>query len=166
MLINYFKTALRTLWRYKSYTFINIIGLAIAIAAMVWGYQDYRFAFSYDSFHKDIDHVYRGLTYRQGADGVNGIFPMPAVRSAKNDFAGITDVVRLHRSLVNVKAGKDETFSESVSFTDPSFFNLFNFPLLTGSNNLNDPNAVLVTENTAKKYFGKDNPVGKTLLFY
>ena len=166
MFINYFKTAWRNLWRFKSYTFINVIGLAIAIAVMVWGYQDYRYSFSYDSFHKDIDHVYRGLTYRQGADGVNGIFPMPAVQSAKNDFAGITDVVRLHRSLVNVKAGKDETFSESVSFTDPSFFNLFNFPLLTGSNNLNDPNAVLVTENTAKKYFGKDNPVGKTLLFY
>src|SRR4051812_42674003 len=91
---------------------------------------------------------------------------MPAVQSAKNDFAGITDVVRLHRSLVNVKAGKDETFSESVSFTDPSFFNLFNFPLLTGSNNLNDLNAVLITENTAEKYFGKDNSVGKTLLFY
>ena len=166
MITNYFKTALRNLWRYKSYTFINIFGLAIAIAAMVWGYQDYRNAFSFDSFHKDIDHVYRGLTYRQGADGVNGIFPMPAVQSAKNNFAGITDVVRLHRSVVNVKAGKDETFSESVSFTDPSFFNLFNFPLLTGSNNLNDHNAVLVTENIADKYFGKDNPVGKTLLFY
>jgi len=160
MFINYFKTAWRNLWRYKSYTLINVIGLGIAIAVMVWGYQDYRYSFSYDTFHKDIDHVYRGLTYRQGADGVNGIFPMPAVQSAKNDFAGITDVVRLHRSMVSVKAGKDETFSESVSFTDPSFFNFFNFPLLTGSNNLHDPNAVLITENTAKKYFGKDDPVG------
>ena len=122
---------------------------------MVWGYQDYRYSFSYDSFHKDIDHVYRGLTYRQGGDGVNGIFPMPAVQSAKNDFAGITDVVRLHRSVVNVKGIKTKHFLNLVSFTDLSFFNLFNFPLLTGSNNLNDRNAVLVTENTAKKYFGK-----------
>ncbi|MEP7253408.1 MAG: hypothetical protein ABI683_13535, partial [Ginsengibacter sp.] len=69
MFKNYFKTAIRTLWRYKSYTLINIIGLAIGIGAMVWGYQNYRFSFSFDNFHPDIDHVYRGLTYRQGGEG-------------------------------------------------------------------------------------------------
>src|SRR3954464_13339755 len=102
MFIKFFKTSRRNLCHYKNYALINVIDIAIAIAVMVWGYQDYRYSFSYDSFHKDIDHVYRGLTYRQGVDGVNGIFPMPAVQSAKNDFAGITDIVRLHRSVINV----------------------------------------------------------------
>ena len=51
MLNNYFKIIFRNLRRYKSYTFINILGMAIGIAAMVWGYQDYKFSFSFDDFH-------------------------------------------------------------------------------------------------------------------
>ncbi|MEP7254086.1 MAG: FtsX-like permease family protein, partial [Ginsengibacter sp.] len=114
----------------------------------------------------DIDHVYRGLTYRQGGEGEYGAFPLAAVQSAKNDFAGITDVAMLNRGLVNIKSGKDETFTEAVSFTDPSFFTLFNFPLIEGNNDLNDKSAVLITENMAKKYFGNLDPVGKTLTLY
>jgi ABC-type antimicrobial peptide transport system permease subunit len=166
MIKNYVKTALRNLWRYKSYTLINIIGLGIGIAAMVWGYQNYRFSFSFDNFHRDIDHVYRGLTFRQGGEGEYGVFPMAAVQSAKNDFVGITEVVRLNKMMVNIKSPKDETFTEVVDFTNPSFFKLFNFPVVEGSNDLNDQNAVLITEKTAQKYFGRIDPVGKTLLFY
>jgi putative ABC transport system permease protein len=166
MLKNYFKTAIRNLWRYKSYTFINILGLAVGIAAMVWGYQNYRFSFSFDNFHPDIDHVYRGLTFRQGGEGEYGVFPMAAVQSAKNDFVGITDVARLNRTMVNIKSPKDETFTEVVDFTNPSFFKLFNFPLIEGNNDLNDQNAVLITEKTAEKYFGRIDPLGKTLLLY
>lgn len=166
MFKNYFKTAIRNLWRYRSYTLINIIGLGIAIAAMVWGYLDYKYSFSYDSFNKDIDHVYRGLTYRQGAEGVQGVFPMAAVEAAKSDFAGIADVVKLQRGFLNIKTGRNDVFAESVSFTDPAFFKVFNFPLVAGNNDLNDESAVLITEKTAEKYFGQENPLGKTLLFY
>jgi putative ABC transport system permease protein len=166
MLKNYILTAVRNLWRYKNYTIINIAGLAIGIAAMVWGYQNYRFSFSFDDFHPDIDHVYRGLSLRQGGEGEYGIFPLAAVQSAKNDFAGITNVARLNKSMVNIKSGKEATFTEMVSFTDTSFFNLFNFPLTEGSNDLTDQSAVLITEKTAKKYFGNADPLGKTLLFY
>ena len=104
MFKNYFKTAVRNLWRYKSYTLINIMGLGIGIAAMVWGYQNYRFSFSFDDFHPDIDHVYRGLTFRQGGEGEYGVFPLAAVQSAKNDFPGITEVTRLNKSMVNIKS--------------------------------------------------------------
>lgn len=166
MIKNYLKTALRNLWRYKSYAFINIIGLGVGIAAMVWGYQDYRFSFSFDNFHPDIDHVYRGLTFRQGGEGVYGVFPMAAAQSAKNDFFGITEVTRVNKSMVNIKSPKDETFTEVVDFTDPSFFKLFNFPLIEGNNDLNDHSTVLITEKTAQKYFGRIDPIGKTLLFY
>jgi putative ABC transport system permease protein len=166
MIKNYLKTALRNLWRYKNYAFINIVGLGVGIAAMVWGYQDYRFSFSFDNFHPDIDNVYRGLTFRQGGEGVYGVFPMAAVQSAKNDFFGITEVARVNKSTVNIKSPKDETFTEVVDFTNPSFFKLFNFPLIEGSNDLNDQTAVFITEKTAQKYFGRIDPIGKTLLFY
>jgi len=166
MLSNYIKTALRNLWRYKFYSLINIAGLGIGIAVMVWVFQNYRYSFSFDKFHPDIDHVYRGLSFRQGADGVHGLFPMPAVRLAKNEFPQITEVNRMNKAWVNVQYLKDETFSELVLYTDPSFFSFFNFPLINGSYDLSDRSAVLVTERIAKKYFGQENPVGKTLEFY
>jgi len=166
MIKNYLKTALRNLWRFKSYTLINIIGLGVGIAAMVWGYQDYRFSFSFDNFHPDVDNVYRGLTYRQGGEGVYGVFPMAAVQSAKNDFFGITEVARINKSMVNIKSPRDETFTEVVDFTNPSFFKLFNFPLIEGSNDLNDRSAVLITQKTAEKYFGSwKSALGKTIKY-
>ena len=166
MLTNYIKTALRSLWRYKAYSLINVAGLGIGIALMVWAFQNYRYSFSFDKFHPDIDHVYRGLSVRQGADGVHGLFPMPAVNLAKNEFPQITEVNRTNKMLLNVQYKKDETFTELVLYTDPSFFNLFNFPLVKGNHDLTDRSAVLITERAAKKYFGEEDPLGKTLLFY
>ena len=121
MLTNYIKTALRSLWRYKAYSLINVAGLGIGIALMVWAFQNYRYSFSFDKFHPDIDHVYRGLSVRQGADGVHGLFPMPAVNLAKNEFPQITEVNRTNKMLLNVQYKKDETFTELVLYTDPSF---------------------------------------------
>ncbi|CAN5254128.1 hypothetical protein BH11BAC6_BH11BAC6_06300 [soil metagenome] len=166
MFKNFFKIVVRTLMRYKAYTFINIIGMGIGIAAMVWGYQTYQFAFSFDNFHPDRDNVYRALTNKEGADEIKGVFPMAAVQAAKNEFAGIKETVRLDSRGVNIKSIKDETFAEQVHFTDPPFFNFFNFPLVKGTNDLSDHSAVLITEKTAKKFFGNSDPIGKTLIFY
>lgn len=166
MLKNYLKIVLRNLWRYKGYTSLNIIGMAIGIAALVWGYQTYRYCFSFDNFHKDRDIVYRALSYKDGGDGIKGIFPMAAVKQAQNDFSGITEAVRFDSRGLNVKYDKDEPFAEQVHFTDQAFFDLFNFPLAAGTNDINDKSAVLITEKAAKKYFGNQNPLGKTLIFY
>ena len=156
----------RNLWRYKSYTIINIVGMGIGIAAMVWGYQTYQYSFSFDNFHKDQDNVYRALTYKKDADGLRGVFPAAAVQTAKNDFAGIKEAVRFDSRSMNVKYDTSDAFTEQVHFTDPAFFKLFNFPLVEGDNNITDRNAVLITEITAKKYFGNQNPIGKVLTFY
>src|ERR1700730_18447019 len=124
MLRNYFKIIFRNLRRYKSYTVINILGMAIGIAAMVWGYQDYKFSFSFDDFHPHRDQVYRALTYTKDAEGMRGVFPMAAVQRAKADFAGIRDAVRLDSRGVNIRYDNHETFSERVYFTDPSFLDM------------------------------------------
>jgi len=166
MRANFFKIVFRNLWRYKSYTLINAIGMGIGIAALVWGYQDYRYSFSFDNFHKDRDNVYRGLTYKKDADGLKGIFPMAAVQQMQSDFSGIKEVARLDSRGMNIKYNKSDAFSEQVHFTDPEFFDLFNFPLVAGNNDINDLNAVLITEKIAKKYFANENPIGKVLTFY
>ncbi|MEP7373269.1 MAG: ABC transporter permease [Chitinophagaceae bacterium] len=166
MFKNLFKIIVRNLWRYKVYTLINIAGLGIGIAALVWGYQTLRFSLSFDNFHKNRDIVYRALTYKEGGEAVKGIFPMAAVKQAQNDFSGITEVVRLDSRGLNIKYDKEEAFAEQVHFTDQSFFSLFNFPLVAGTNDINDKSAVLITERIAQKYFGNQNPLGKTLIFY
>lgn len=161
-----FKIVFRKLWKYKTYTLINVLGLGIAIGAMVWGYQTYRFAFSYDSQHKDTDRIYRVLTYKKDADGLRGLVPLPLAARAAADFSGIQTAARWDSRGVSVRYGDKEVFAEQAHFTDPSFFTLFNFPLVEGNYDINSANTVLITEATAKKYFGNENPLGKTLLFY
>jgi len=160
------KIVVRNLWKYKGYTLVNIAGLGIGIAAMVWGFQTYQFSFSFDNFHKDQDNVYRVLTYKEGSEGMKGIFPMAAVQAAKQEFSGIAETVRWDGDWLSVKGDKAETFEEHAHFTDPAFFDLFNFPLVAGSNDITDKAGVLITEKTAKKYFGNENPLGKTVVFY
>src|SRR6476659_8717676 len=108
MLKNIFKIVVRNLWKYKGYTMVNIIGLGLGLAAIVWGFQNYRFSFSFDNFHPDLDNVYRVVTKKDGADHPQGIFPMAAVQLAKNEFPGIAEAVRFDGDGLNIKAGKDE----------------------------------------------------------
>jgi ABC-type lipoprotein release transport system permease subunit len=166
MLLNYWKIVFRNLWKYKNYTLINLVGMGIGIAAMVWGYQTYRYSFSFDNFHKDRDHVYRVLDTRKDMEGLKGNIPMAVARLAPNDFSGIKTAVRYTGLGMNVRQDTSETFGEYVHFIDPAFFELFNFPLVSGNNNISDPNNVLLTQQTAKKYFGNRDPVGKTLTLY
>jgi putative ABC transport system permease protein len=166
MFKNLFKIILRNLWRYKSYTLINIVGMAIGIAAMVWGYQTYKYSYSFDNFHKDRDHVYRALTYKKDADGLKGIVPMTPVLQAQLDFSGIKEAVRWDSRGASVKYDKSDAFAEQVHFTDPAFFDLFNFPLVAGSNSITDHASVLITQKVAKKYFGDQDAIGKTIILY
>ncbi len=166
MIKNIVKVIFRNLWRYKGYALLNITGLAVGIAAMVWGFQMYRFCFNYDGFHKDLDNVYRVVTYKKDAEGLKGIFPYAAVQRAKQDFAGVKEAVKFSWASANVKYKDENVFTEGVNYTDPAFFSLFNFPLVAGSTNITEANSILITESTAKKYFGNQPAVGKVLTVY
>jgi ABC-type antimicrobial peptide transport system permease subunit len=166
MFKNFYKIVLRNMWRRKGYTLLNIFGMGVGLAAIVWGFQTYRYSFSFDDFHKDQENVYRGLTFQSGANGARGIFPMAAIKQAQSEFAGIAEAVRYDSRGLSVKFDKNEPFAEQAHFTDPAFFDLFNFPVVAGSNSLTDKNSVLITEPIAKKYFGNQDPLGKSLIFY
>ena len=166
MFKNYFKIIVRNLWRNKLYTLINIIGLGVGIASIVWGFQNYRFSFSYNNFHKDAKSIFRVLTKAEGSDNLKGICPMALATAAKNDFSVVKETVRWDSRGLDIKADQSEPFASQAHFTDPAFFDFFNFPLVQGTINLNDRSTVLITEKAAKKFFGSTNPIGKTLLFY
>jgi putative ABC transport system permease protein len=166
MLKNYFTIILRNLWRNKLYSLINIIGLGVGIATLVWGIQNYRYSFSYDKFHKNRNQVFRVLTQTPGTDFLRGSCPAPIAVLAKNDFPVVAEAIRWESRGLNIKAPQSEPFEAEADFTDPGFFELFDFPLIEGTANLKDPSTLLLTHSAAKKYFGNSDPVGKTLVFY
>lgn len=166
MFKNYFKIIVRNLWKNKLYTLINIIGLGVGIASIVWGFQNYRYSFSYNNFHKNGKSIFRVLTKAEGSDNLKGVCPLPLATVVKNDFSGVKETVRWDGRPLNIKADQNEPFASIAHFTDPAFFDLFNFPLVHGTINLNDRSTALITEKAAKKFFGTADPIGKTLLFY
>ena len=166
MIQNYLKIAFRNLWRGKLYTVLNMLGLGIGIATLVWAYLNYRFSFSFDNFHPDRERVFRVMSYKEGGKGIRGICPAPLAQTAQQELAGIEETVRIDSRGLSAKAAGSEAFDQRVHFVDPSFFKVFHFALETGSNDLSDKNSILITQDAATKYFGQENPLGKTLLLY
>jgi putative ABC transport system permease protein len=166
MFRNYCTIILRNLWKNKLYTVVNIVSLAVGIASIVWGFQTYRNSFSYNNFHKDQKSIFRVLTKVQGNDNLKGYCPEYLAIMAKNDFPVIKESVRWDSRGLNVKAEGNDPFEAQAHFTDPQFFDLFNFPFISGTNTLADKSTVLITQSAAKKFFGDTDPLGKTLTFY
>ncbi len=177
MIKNYFKIAWRNLSRNKGFTIVNITGLAAGIAVCMMIFIIIQFQTSFDNFHSKKDRIYRVLTEYHHADaatiayGKDVPFPMPA--GLKTAFPQIEQVAPIWAShndqllIPNDNGTSVKTFKEDkgVFFTAPSFFNMFDFPLLTGSyTSLNDPGNVLLTKEIAEKYFGDwKTAIGKTI---
>jgi putative ABC transport system permease protein len=166
MLRNYLTIIFRNLWRNKLYTCVNIISLAVGIASIVWGFQTYRYSFSFDNFHKNRNNIFRVLTKVAGNDNLKGYCPEYLAQVAKNDFPVVKETVRWDSRGLNVKADQSESFESQAHFTDPQFFDFFNFPLVRGTIQLNNHSTVVITQKAAKKFFGDTDPIGKTLIFY
>ena len=167
MFRNYFKTAFRSLVRNKTYTIINISGLTAGIAVCMMIFIIIQFQTSFDNFHSKKDHIYRVLTESHHADAAtityakNVPFPMPdGLKTAFPLLEQVAPVYASHNDELQVTDDNGtpvKNFKEQsgVFYTTPSFFNMFNFPLLAGSyESLKDPNNVLLTKEIAETYFG------------
>ena len=183
MLKNYFfpgyrvKTAFRSLIRNRNYTIINIAGMALGIAVCMMIFIIIQFHTSFDNFHKKKDRIYRVLTEFHHADAGNIIYgkevPFPMPMGLKTAFPQLEQVTPVWASqndqllILDNHGMPVKTFKEQkgVFFTDPSFFKIFDFPLLAGSYaSLQDPNNVLLTKEIAEKYFGDwRTALGKTI---
>lgn len=176
MIKNYFKTAFRSLTRNKSYTIINIVGLAVGIAVCMIIFIIIQFQTSFDEFHSNKDRIYRVLTVSHQAEasttyGKNVPFPMPTgLKTTFPQLEQIAPVYASHNDELQVLDDKGmpvKNFKEQngVFYTTPSFFGMFNFPLLAGSyESLKDPDNVLLTKEIAENYFGDwKTAIGKTI---
>jgi ABC-type antimicrobial peptide transport system permease subunit len=177
MFKNYFKTAFRSLSRNKNYTIINIAGLAVGIAVCLIIFMIIQFHTSFDNFHSKKDRIYRVLTESHHADeavvsyGRNVPFLMPeGLKTAFPQLEQVAPVYASHNDELQVLDDNGtpvKNFKEQsgVFYTSPSFFKIFDFPLLAGSyESLKDPNNVLLTKETAETYFGDwKTAMGKTI---
>ncbi|QHS56284.1 helix-turn-helix domain-containing protein [Mucilaginibacter sp. 14171R-50] len=177
MFKNYFKIAWRNLVRNKSYAAINIAGLAVGITVCIIIFIIIQYQTSFDNFHTKKDRTYRVLTEHHPADaggvsyGKSVPFPMPAgLKTAFPQLEQVAPVYASHNDVLQVldaDGNPVKNFKEAagVFYTAPSFFQIFNFPLLTGSYaSLKDPNNVLLTKEIAETYFGDwKTAMGKTI---
>ena len=167
MIRNYFKVAMRYLLRNKGYTAINILGLAIGITCCILIMLFVRSEWSYDKFHGKSDRIYRAWVlehYEDQDDIIDIVTPLPLAGALQSSYAEIESTCRVFNLNTLVKTG-EQSFSENIRMVDSSFFRIFDFALLEG--NRNDPfptsNSIILTEATAKKYFGKQDPIGKSI---
>ncbi|KAA9354724.1 ABC transporter permease [Larkinella humicola] len=171
MLTNYFKIAFRNLVRHKVFSAINIVGLSIGIAACLLILQYVDFELSYDQFHAKGDRIYRvkqdrydkGKLSTQWAGGAQA-----AGNSFKATFPEVEDYVKvLKRRALIADYGEKSLKVEKVFVASQSFFKIFSYPLLAGdpTTALAEPNTVVLSETVAKKLFGNEQAMGKTIRF-
>ncbi len=174
MLKNYLKVALRSIFRSKLTAFINISGLALAMACCLLILLFIKDELSYDRFHSKADRIYRVTRNFLSPDGsVNlhlGHVAPPFGPLLKNDFPDFEQVVRIlqNRMLVSYeeKPGEKKLFNENNAFVaEPEVFKIFDIAVTSGnpSKSLNDPFHVMLSEKTARKYFGEEEALGKSL---
>ena len=171
MFRNYLKTSWRNLTRDKSYTLINIFGLAIGVAACLLITLYILDELSYDTFHDRSDRIYR--VYTDGQFGNNRfrsvLTPNPMKEALLSDYSQVESVTQFFKQdQVNIQY-EDKRFVENdVYYACKDFFKVFDFPLVRGNPEeaLAEPNQIVLTESMARKYFGDTDPVGKTMMLY
>ena len=166
MLKNYFKIAVRNILKNKVYSFINIAGLSIGIAVTILILLFVQNELSFDSFHKNKEKIYRVIAEeKRNNEKIDmSVQPPPLGPALVSEFPEIKSAVRFFGGEAIVSYGANK-FNEEVKFTDPAIFSMFSFPLLQGNPNtaLTQPNSVVLTETTANKIFGNENPINKLL---
>jgi len=166
MLKNYLKIALRNIRRYKGYSFINIAGLAIGMACCILILLWVQDELSYDRFHENADYIYRVIQDINFADDSTtwAITQGPLGPSLKEDFPEIINATRITSRRFRLTYN-DKSFDERPGMADGSILEMFSFPLIKGdpATALSDPNSIVMTEEMAEKYFGSEDPLGKTI---
>lgn len=166
MLRNYFVVAFRNLYRKKMYTFINLFGLSVSIAACIVGYLTWDFGYHFDQFHENADRIYHIGTSRpiNERDQTFGISPLPLGPALVRDFSGVERAVRFANQTAIVRVD-DKVFNENVHFADDNFFDMFRFEFEQGNKTaLKGKNNIIITREIALKYFGDVNVLGKNIM--
>lgn len=174
MLKNLLTTAWRTLGRQRTYTAINVLGLALGCGCALLIFTLIAYQVSFDTFHREVGRIYRVVTtfHEENTEYQTGV-PQPLGRAFLNEFTFAEQSARVDvytRALISLPEERDAPkFQEEsgVAYADPGFFDIFRFPLLKGDPRtvLTEPNQALITARIAQKYFGTEDAIGRILRY-
>ena len=176
MFKNYIKSIARNLAKNKTYTTINVLGLALGISCCLTIFLIIKTELSFDDFHQNSKQLYRIVSEDMTSEGVeyhvSSHYPLP--NALRNDFPDLTNLVATRNEGSAAIIVKDDATgkelkrfreTEGVGFAETSFFEMFDFTIIQGNKKtiLNEPNTAVISALTAKKYFGNEDPLGKVL---
>lgn len=169
MFKNYFKISFRSLVKHKVYTAINVIGVAVGLAAFLLINQYIKFERSYDSFHEDPGTIFR-VTSDQIVDGQLGTRDAmsfnPSGKVLTDEVPEISEYTLAYNTRrVTIQKGESLINEKSVKMADEHFIDFFGHKVISGDSEtmLKEPNSIVLTQSKARFYFGDDNPVGQSL---
>jgi len=178
MLKNYLVIALRNILRHKTYSFINIIGLAVGMAACLLILLYVEHELSYDRFHEKSDRIYRivqTIARTSEEKQLTTIMSPLLGPLAEDEIPEVETAVRfqpydgviLSREAVDSGGERLRFYEDNFLYADSTFFDVFSFRLQKGDSQqvLAKPYSLVLTESLAQKYFGQEDPIGKTLTF-
>lgn len=169
MPLHYLKTAAKGILRHKGFTMLNVTGLTLAITSCILIALYVDFELSFDKFHNNRNNIYRVVMQQPGNLVVGSssdwwiVSPYILKPTWENEIPQIHRICRTTErnfSFLN----NNQSIDEPVLVVDPEFFDIFTFPLIQGNSKkvFNDPYAVVITQKLANKYFGNNDPLGKT----
>src|ERR1700679_708046 len=173
-----FKILLRGLWRAKSFSLLNIAGLAVGISASLLIFLLIRYELSIDNFHSKRDRIYRVVsteTYRTGVMQYDGCAPTPLADGLRHDFPQPEKVAAVWRvgdaqfGIPSPNGGRDkQVLAKEVYFADGALFGIFDFPWLAGDpqTGLKEAYTMAISRSFAASWFGSwQNAMGKTIIW-
>ena len=169
MIKNYLLTAFRNLKKYKTYSLINILGLAVGLSAFILILLYLQFELSYDRFHKDASQIYRvGVKSFQEGKYANDtyVFTPPIGEDLKNEFPEVEEFVRMSTQRPAYLNVNNEAYKETgMRYASDKMFEMFSFNLISGDPNtgLIDPFSIVLTQKAAERIFGSVDVLGKTI---
>jgi putative ABC transport system permease protein len=167
MVKNYFKIAVRNLWKNKGYSFITILGLAIgmAVATLIGLWVQYEMSFdSFNANEKNIGMIMK-KTYFNNEKGTQTSIMLPLYDELSANYPDVKHITRLDWGDNHSLIIGEKKISKRGHFADPDFLKMFSFPLIKGNANkaLNDPHSIVITHSLSNTLFGKTDPIGKVI---
>ncbi len=166
MLKNYLKIALRSLWRSKIHSSINVLGLSLGVVCCILIVLFVRDEWTFDQFHSRANRIYRVFVHENWGENqefFNTVTPVPMGPTLKENFPEVEKHVRILPLSSQVKID-DYQYTEQVVIGGQDFFDVFDFELMGGDRNaLQGKSNAVITERIARKYFGESNPIDKVI---
>jgi len=166
MILNYFKIALRNLWKNRTFTALNMVGLTAAFGVAILLAMFAFFQLSYDRFHDHGENLYQVYSEDSELNGIEANISKsePFASALRDEISGVEKITRYNGSGVLLNY-EDKQLQMNGAYVDPDFFDMFRYPILKGDkkNPITSESSVAMTELAANRLFGDENPIGQTV---